>query len=111
MTHSKLYLTYQSGIFCCVLKGDILHAYYYGHYIHNTFLMSIFIAYGIIDSEFVLTIGYLKWYRKYRVSMSLSIHNLFHLLSRLEVLLIILIPLFTTYDVISTNSIAFFCTL
>ena len=29
-------------------------------------------------------------------------------MSRVEVLLIILIPLYTTYDVISTNSIAFF---
>jgi len=70
--------------------------------------MGIFIAYGIIDSTFVCIVGYLKYYRQYRVSMGLSIHNLFHLMSRLEVLLIILIPIFTTYEVVSTNSIAFF---
>lgn len=70
--------------------------------------MIIFILYGIIDSAFVFIIGYLKWYCQYRVSMGLSIHNLFHLMSRLEVLLIILIPIFATYDVVSTNSIAFF---
>jgi hypothetical protein len=70
--------------------------------------MSTFIIYGVIDSAFVLTVGYLKGYRQYHVSMGLSIHNLFHLMSRLEVLLIVLIPIFTTYDIISTNSIAFF---
>lgn len=107
-THPKLYLIYQFSLLCCILTGDILYAYYYGYHIHNTFLMIIFIAYGIVDSTFVFTIGYFKWYRQYRVSMGLSIHNLFHLMSRLEVLLIILIPIFTTYDVISTNSIAFF---
>jgi hypothetical protein len=40
--------------------------------------------------------------------MGLNIDNLFHLMSRLEVLLIVLIRIFTAYDVVSTNSIAFF---
>jgi hypothetical protein len=107
-SHPKLYLIYQSLLLACILTGDILYAYYYGHCDQNTVLMCIFIAYGLMDSAFVFIIGYLKWYRQYRVSMGLSIHNLFHLMSRLEVLLIVLIPIFTTYDVISTNSIAFF---
>jgi hypothetical protein len=94
-SHPKLYLIYQSLLLACKLTGDILYAYYYGYVDEDIVLMCIFI-------------GYLKWYRQYRVSMGLSIHNLFHLMSRLEVLLIILIPIFTTNDVISTNAIAFF---
>ena len=107
-SHPRLYLIYQSLLLMCILTGDILYAYYYGHYKHDIFLMVIFIIYGIIDSTFVFIVGYLKYYRQYRVSMGISIHNLFHLMSRLEVLLIVLIPIFTSYDVISTNSIAFF---
>ncbi|UJR21040.1 hypothetical protein I4U23_024140 [Adineta vaga] len=107
-THPKLYLIYQSSILAGILTGDILYAYYYGNFVKNTFMMIIFIVYAIIDSGYVIIVAYFKWYRQYRVSMGLSIHSLFHLMSRLEVLLIILIPIFSTYDVISTNSIAFF---
>jgi hypothetical protein len=94
--------------YCSVLIDDVLYVYYYHCYKYDKFLMAIFIAYAVIDSMFVFTIGYLKWYLQYRVSMGLSIHNLFHLMSKLEVLLIVLIPLFITYEIISTNSIAFF---
>jgi hypothetical protein len=107
-SHPKLYLIYQFLLLAFMLSGDILYAYYYRHYVPDKLLMCVFITYSIIDSTFVFTVGYLKWYCQYRVSMGLSIHNLFHLMSRLEVLLIILIPIFTTNDVISTNAIAFF---
>lgn len=108
ITYPKIYLLYQWTLLCGIVAGDILYAHYYKYYKNDTFLMIIFIIYALIDGAFVFIIGFLKWYRQYRVSMGVSIHNLFHLMSRLEVLLIILIPIFTTYDVVSTNSIAFF---
>ena len=62
-SHPKLYLVYQSLLLLLVLGGDVLHAFYYGHYVHDKFLMIIFIFYGVIDSLFVFFIGYLKFYR------------------------------------------------
>ncbi|CAF1377933.1 unnamed protein product, partial [Didymodactylos carnosus] len=93
--------------------GDGPHAYYYEHYFHNKFMMGIFIINSLIDGAVVIAIGYLKGYCQYGVSMEgvsmeLTVRSLFHLMSRLEILLIVLIPIFTTHDVISTNSIAFF---
>ena len=107
-SHPRLYLIYQSLMLIGMLTGDILFAYYYGHHKDDTLLMCVYIGFGIVDSTFIFIVGYLKYYRQYRVSMGISIHNLFHLMSRLEVLLIILIPIFTSYDVTSSNSIAFF---
>lgn len=105
--HPKFYIVYQFVILLAILAGDAVYAYYYRTKKGNVFMMVMFIFYAVIDVSYVILVGLLK-YRDYRSTMNISIHTLFHLMSRLEVLLFIMIPIFSSYDVNSTNSIAFF---
>ncbi|CAF4061171.1 unnamed protein product, partial [Rotaria sordida] len=104
----KLWIPYQTILFLAIEAGDILYTVYYRYRERDLGLMIVFIIYTVIDAGFVICVGYLKYKRKLHVKMEITKEAFFHLMSRLEVLLIVLIPLYANYDVISTNSIAFF---
>ncbi|CAF3865999.1 unnamed protein product, partial [Rotaria sordida] len=104
----KLWIPYQTILFLAIEAGDILYIVYYRYRERDLGLMIVFIIYTVIDAGFVICVGYLKYKRKLHVKMEITKEAFFHLMSRLEVLLIVLIPLYANYDVISTNSIAFF---
>ena len=104
---SKLYIVYQLAFSLSVLAGDGIYAYYYRDEKKDKFMMVMFICYAVVDVSYVVLVGVLK----YRATMSISIHTLFDLMSRLEVLLFIMILIYSSYDVSSTNSIAFFILL
>jgi hypothetical protein len=106
--HAIVYFFYQLVILVGVVAGDVLNAYYYTHMVPKPYIEIIFYVFCVMDALFVITVYILKDWYEYRVTMGVSVHNLFHLMSRLEVLLIVLIPMFTTYDVITSNTIAFF---
>lgn len=101
------YLVYQFFILVGIVTGDLAYVFYYSYYKRDMVLMGFFITYIIFDALFVLVVGYFK-YKEYDTSMNVTKENLFHLVSELEIILIIYIPIFTTYEAMTTNCIAFF---
>ncbi len=105
--YRNCYLIYQFFILVGIVTGDFTYVYYYRYYKRDTVLMGFFIAYMFIDILFVVAVGYFK-YKEYDTTMNVSTENLFHLLSELEIILIIYISIFTAYEAMTTNCIAFF---
>jgi hypothetical protein len=94
-------------ILLSVVVGDLGYFCYYKYYKDNTGLMIIFIIYTVFDGAFVVIVDCFK-YRQNEACTDLRVKHLFHLLSELEMILILFIPIFTSYEVESTNCIAFF---
>lgn len=101
------YIIYQFIIFVGIIAGDFAYVCYYKYFKHDNVLMGFFIGYIIIDASFVFGVGYLK-FNEYNTSMNMTTEGLLHLLAELEIIVIIYIPIFTAYEAMTTNCIAFF---
>jgi hypothetical protein len=85
--------------------------YYYQQLLQRPIMAYIFVCYAIIGTVWIFIIGYLKYKGYHQYMYIVTIGSLFHLMSMLEQLMIIFIPVFGSHEVITTNSIAFFYSL
>jgi hypothetical protein len=110
-THPRLYILYQLLIRSLIFTGDVVYVYYYQQLLQRPIMAYIFVCYAIIGTVWIFIIGYLKYKGYHQYMYIVTIGSLFHLMSMLEQLMIIFIPVFGSHEVITTNSIAFFYSL
>ena len=110
----RLYVFYQVLLFIMMSIANLGHAMYYMEKIKDYYMMSVYIAYLIVDPIFIFCVCAAKidavnkrklWLEE---EEGVGIETLLHLISRLEILIIVLVPIYTNYDVVSTNLVAFF---
>ena len=77
---------------------------------HDTFKIVIYICFFLIEIYFTAGLIYCRVYRNYECHISVENKQLFHFMSRLEVLLTIFIPVFAhaNYESLTRNTVAYF---
>lgn len=108
LTHCRLYLLYQFLLWILVFSANVLYVYYYHQMLHRPLMAYIFVCYGIIDTVWIIIIGYLKFKGYHQHMFVISMENLFHLIAMVGQFLVIFIPIFGSHEVITNNSMAFF---